>query len=292
MSQLVSICIPAYNQPSLTKRLLESVAAQSYASFEVVLSDDSTTAEVRDLVYSIIAEKNIKLVYHHNSTALGSPANWNKALDLASGDLIKIMHHDDWFSGPESLAKLVNELNSSSGCEFVFCASEILNLSDNTKSKNQPDESFLDSLKKDPKALFDNNKIGAPTATLFVNKKGLRFDERLKYLVDVDFYIRYLSENKRFAYVPEMLIVNTSGNTEQVTASSLNKQIQIGEYSYLYNKLYKGAFPDKKMRIFFKKLFAHYRPGSLREVESWGYGTPRPEWIFKWLLLKTKIPFL
>ena len=44
-----------------------------------------------------------KIRYFKNADQLGTPENWNEGLRKASGDWIKIMHDDDWFTGPESL---------------------------------------------------------------------------------------------------------------------------------------------------------------------------------------------
>ena len=46
----VSICIPAYNNGPGVKRLLESIKNQTYKDYEVILTDDSTTEEVRKAV--------------------------------------------------------------------------------------------------------------------------------------------------------------------------------------------------------------------------------------------------
>jgi glycosyltransferase involved in cell wall biosynthesis len=46
----VSICIPAYNQTEYLRKNLDSILMQSFVDYEVILTDDSTTNEVRDLV--------------------------------------------------------------------------------------------------------------------------------------------------------------------------------------------------------------------------------------------------
>lgn len=288
MGVKVSICIPTYNQTEFLKKNLDSIILQSFKDFEVIISDDSTNNEVENLVYTIFKNTNIKYTYHHNSVSLGSPANWNKAISIANGEYIKIMHHDDWFSDENSLAKFVDTFEKNSNSNFVFCSSKIFNVKDNTYSFNLPDNDFLYRLKHDSLVLFNCNKIGAPSATMFRKSNNLLFDAKMSYLVDVDFYIRSLQKNSCFVFINEPLITNTSNYASQVTASSINKKVQIGEYCYLYNKLFDGKFPEKKYRVFFKDLFAWYKLESFDEIENLGYEKPRPHWIFKWLAIKAR----
>jgi glycosyltransferase involved in cell wall biosynthesis len=288
MQVKVSICIPAYNQTEFLRKNLQSILEQSYSDLEVIVSDDSTTGEVEKLVKELFSGKQINYTYHKNPTPLGSPANWNKAISLARGEYIKILHHDDWFSRPDSLGTFVKALDDNAGCDFAFCSSKILNVATGNYTENRPAEDFLETLRKDELVLFDYNKIGAPSATIYRKSLNLDFDTKMKFLVDVDFYIRVLRRNHNFVFIEDALIVNTSNNASQVTAASMNKKTQIGEYSYLYNKLFNGKIPDKKYRKMFRLLFAHYKMEAFDEIEQMGCEKPRPAWFFKGLFLLAK----
>ena len=289
MAVKVSVCIPAYNQTGFLKKTLQSLLDQRYQDFEIVVSDDSSNNQVENLVHEMLAGSGRSYRYHKNSQALGSPANWNKAVSLASGEWIKILHHDDWLSHADSLQEFVNAADVHPESDFIFCASSILNVQNNSYSQNAPDAAFLAKLSEDPRLLFNNNRIGAPSATLVRASAMQSFDQHLKYLVDVDFYLRVLGKNKSVVYLPEALIVNTSHHEAQVTAASINKLTQVGEYCYLYNKVFKGATPNKAYRRFFKDLFAWYQLKSFDELTAAGYPLPQPGRIFNWLLWRAKI---
>src|ERR1700709_1959716 len=97
----ISICIPAYKNAPFMQRLLDSIAMQSFTDFEVVVTDDSPGTEVQEVCRQY--ENKFPLLYQKNPTALGTPENWNEGISKASGQWIKLMHHDDWFASSNSL---------------------------------------------------------------------------------------------------------------------------------------------------------------------------------------------
>src|SRR2546421_11807457 len=114
----ISICIPAYKRPHYLQRLLDSIAIQSFKDYEVIISDDSgDDNSVRDLVQKY--DSVFALSYHRNTPSLGTPANWNNAIEKANGAWIKLMHDDDWFSSPTSLEEFANA--TKSGVDFIWC---------------------------------------------------------------------------------------------------------------------------------------------------------------------------
>ncbi len=283
---LVSICIPTYNQTVFLTKTLNAIVKQSYKNFEVIVTDDSTNDDVKNLVEKY--QREFKIIYVRNTPSLGSPANWNKALDLAQGDLIKMMHHDDWFEREEALEVFVQSFEKNKEVSFVFCISKILNVEQNTFSYNTPGDCFISDLVKNPFILFNKNKVGSPTATMF-KKTALRFDEQIKYVVDVDFYIAFLKQHKGFHFIKEALIVNTSYHQGQVTASSFNANIQIGEYAYLYNKLFGNKIPNYELSKFFFFLFRQYPITQLKSILEFNRPILEPKWYFALLLNLSKI---
>jgi len=289
MDPKVSICIPCYNQTTYLRKTIESVLIQDYSNFEVIVTDDSDTNAVSELVQHMLANVPFQVVYHKNPTPLGSPANWNKAMELASGEFIKVLHHDDWFAFPHSLSAFVAELSRNPSANFMFCNTRVFDVSLGKERDHVPGQHLIEQLAHNPEVLFNNNFVGSPSATLFRAQPRCYFDTKLKYLVDVEYYIRVLRNNPHFVYLNTALVVNTSNLPGQVTASSINKQVQLGEYSYLYNKLFNGRFPPRHLRVFFADLFAWYGLGKLAEIEQMGYELPRPVWAFRLLNLWSKL---
>lgn len=279
----VSICIPAFEQPELLRRTLHSIFDQTYTDFEIILTDDSRNDGIEKMLKDNAWKE--KVHYIKNATQLGSPENWNEAIRHANGQYIKIMHHDDWFSSPDSLKKYVLLLDTNSQADFAFSATLIINQSTQATSVNCPDSMWLDKLKKNPAILFFANFIGAPSACIFRKDKRITFDKNIRYVVDIDFYIRKLTTNPQFVFCAETLISNTSGFEHQVTQASQDAATQIGEYAYLYNKIRKQFLPTKEHLLFFRQLFLKYKIKSWTQLTALSIPKPKPYLIFALLLV-------
>jgi glycosyltransferase involved in cell wall biosynthesis len=93
---LVSICISTYRQVEFLRQTLHSILAQDYSEYEIVVTDDSPDDCVETVVRSM--DFGTRMRFFRNRTRLGAPENWNEAVRRASGEYIKIMHHDDHFT--------------------------------------------------------------------------------------------------------------------------------------------------------------------------------------------------
>lgn len=227
----VSICIPAYKQPDFLKRCIDSVLEQSYSDYEIVVTDDSPDYEV-EVLMARYTDNRIR--YYHNDTALGSPANWNKGIQLAVGEYIQILHHDDWFATRESLKNFVDAIQNTPEANIIFSACNTVYPDGSTK-KHITAERYLNLLRSEPEALFKGNFLGAPSICMFRND-GHLFDVNLKWQVDSDFYISYLKMNPNFVYISNLLI-NIGVSDSQITNCCLNDyQLLITEKLYLYRK--------------------------------------------------------
>ncbi|MGL4597374.1 MAG: glycosyltransferase family 2 protein [Bacteroidia bacterium] len=288
----VSICIPAYKQVEFLRRLLESVKAQNFPDYEVIVTDDSPDDAVEQLVREFDFEG--KLIYRHNTPALGSPANWNSAIALAKGEYIKIMHHDDWFAHEQSLREFIWLLDEETDADFGFSATSVFRADDHSTHVHCTTKDQLKQLEADPKVLFYGNFIGPPSVTIFRRKKFKVFDENVKYVVDIDQYIRMIEGQamRVIAFTPEPLTVSVSNSKHQVTFESQDEKTQVKEYIYLYNKIWKGAWPKKVAIQFFQSLFLKYRVHSFAHLQLIAADCPRPTWLFRLLLLRLRLVHL
>lgn len=276
----VSICIPAYKQADFLRRTLASVVLQSFEDYEIIVTDDSRDTSVEEVVREFLP--NRKLYYYKNSEIKGSPENWNEAIRHASGEYIKILHHDDWFAGKESLGTYVKMLDDNPKSDFAFSATNVVSARRNTTRIYMPSKWQLKRLKDDPAIMYFANCIGAPSATIYRRNLGFEYDVLLKWLVDVDFYIRVLMRNRSYEYSNIPLICTTDDAPHQVTNECIsNKDVQLFEYIHLYKKIYRGNKYDLKLFIFFGKLLGRFGVTSVNELYEAGVSEPIPKIVLK-----------
>jgi glycosyltransferase involved in cell wall biosynthesis len=254
----VSICIPTYRSAETLRRCVDSILLQDFNDYEIIITDDSQNDDLKD-----ISTIDPRIKYIKNEYPLGSPENWNKAILYANGEYIKIMHHDDWFSNQTSLTQFVEALDNNPHSLFVFSGCSDIGLK-NIKRKISFKNTRL--LKKNTDVLFRNNIIGAPSVTMYRNKSTIQFDKNLVWLVDIDFYIRILNNNRNFVTIPDSL-VNIGISEDQITNKCLNnKKIILNEYLYVYEKFTLGK--NKNNTLYLLDLFAKYKINSNRKIDD------------------------
>jgi glycosyltransferase involved in cell wall biosynthesis len=115
----VSIAIPTYNCSQFLKEAIESVLAQTYQDFELIISDNASTDKTKELVKSF---NDQRIGYYRNSKNIGMMANWNKCIELSKGNYLMILGDDDKLY-PRFIEKSVkvHESNPAIGFSFTHC---------------------------------------------------------------------------------------------------------------------------------------------------------------------------
>jgi glycosyltransferase involved in cell wall biosynthesis len=266
MEPKVSICIPAYKQIKFLRKNLTSIASQTFDNYEIILADDSPDNAVELLLKEFHFGDKIK--YFRNSPALGSPENWNFAIKKACGEYIKIMHHDDFFTSNNSLKKYIDLLDANPHADFAFSATEILLLESETKKAHFCKQKDLAAIIRFPEKLVVKNVIGAPSATIFRRRNTVFFDSKLKWLVDIDWYIAFIKSNNKIIYSNEKLICTIHGAVGQITQSvQQDKNVQIKEHIHMLEK-YRGMADNEELFVLFQLLFHKYEIKTLEDIRK------------------------
>jgi glycosyltransferase involved in cell wall biosynthesis len=268
---------------------LNSIASQRYSDYEIVLTDDSRDDQVHNLVRSF--HFHGRLIYHQNRKRLGSPANWNEAIRRAEGEYIKVLHHDDWFIAEDSLEKLVRSLDDNPEANLGFCSSRVWAIDTDRTWVTRVSKSNLRRIARRPESLFFGNVIGSPSATIFRRSVKEEFDDRLKWLVDLEFYIRLLRKNARIVHVPEALVCTPLGLPNQVTLECVNNRyVELYEYTYLFKKIYRRINPMLDgYFLFLARLFKKYNVTSLSDFDQLGIERPSPQPFFRHVILAARL---
>ena len=261
---LVSICIPTYNQVVFLEKCLQSVIEQDFNDYELIISDDTPDNTVKEVVFKLLNGKVFQ--YYKNCSSLGSPANWNKAIAVAKGTYIKVLHHDDFFLYPYSLRRMVEHIQSQN-VDFLFSETKVWYPATDFSRIHAITPKQNKRLREDIDFLFFKNCIGAPSATLYRNDPSIYYDERLVWLVDVDFYITYIKAHKKFAFINQPLVCTVHGTDTQVTGTVIrDTTIQVKEHVLVFIKNHKGSQNNASYASFFDYLFRELCVASYRNL--------------------------
>lgn len=104
MCELVSIIMPSYNTGRFIKETIESVLAQSYSAWELIIVDDCSTDDTDEVVAAFLRDTRIR--YIKNDTNSGAAVSRNRALREARGKWIAFLDSDDLWK-PEKLEKQI-----------------------------------------------------------------------------------------------------------------------------------------------------------------------------------------
>lgn len=290
----VSICIPAYNQAVHLKKTIDSVLCQTYHDYEIVITDDSPGTVVADLVMNYNLPDRIK--YYKNASVLGSPENWNESIRKATGEYIKILHHDDWFNFEDSLSKYVQLLDENREADFAFSATQAI-FPQGKDWVHKISEMQLSSLKEHPLLLYTNNLIGAPSTTIIRNSPTLHFDPNLKWHVDIEYYIRQIKNNPAIIYSPELLVVTFLADGRVSDECKGNKELEVFEYFYLLNLISsdKKNYSSSSYKNCILKAMTvckEYEIKSVTDIRNCGYMGSIPHQIKTWMALNIVSPVL
>jgi len=282
----ISICIPAYKRTIYLKRLLDSVSIQTFRDFEVIITDDSPGDEVKDL--SEQYKNKFSLYYFKNALQLGTPENWNEAIRHAKGEWIKLMHDDDWFADENSLLEFSDAEDKNPSINFFYSAYS--NIFENNKQVPVYINSYRKKkLEENPVTLFSQNVIGPPSVTLVRNDKNFWYDKNTKWVVDIDFYIRYLKNNSAF-YINRLLI-NVGIHETQVTVSAFRVPgVEIPENFYLLNKAGEQNLKNILVYDAFWRLVRNLKITSLSAISENGYRGKVPGPIRSMINWQSKLP--
>ena len=125
MEELISIVLPVYNGEKYLRESIDSVLAQTYKNWELLIVDDCST-DSSAAIAKEYASKDRRIYYYRNENNLRLPRNLNKGFRLAKGDYLTWTSDDNKFK-PTALEKMYDALKNNQNAQFVFASCRVIN---------------------------------------------------------------------------------------------------------------------------------------------------------------------
>ena len=203
MMQNVSVVLTCYNGARWISKAIKSILAQTYEDFELVIIDDGSKDNSKEIVTSHLGDEWVRYIYQENR---GFSAAVNRGIKESSGSLIGFIGQDDLWM-PNKLELQVKYLNEHKDVDLVhsnYCSVDSEERIIEVRDVKIPN---LSSKKKVVEHLFLNNFIGFET--VLVKRKCFDelgfFDERMVGFSDHDIWLR-LAGNFNSGYLDLPLV--------------------------------------------------------------------------------------
>ena len=153
-----SVCIPNYNYEQYIGRTIESVFAQSYNNFEILVSDNASTDKSQEVIGNF---KDERLRLSVNACNVGFAANLDKAAQMATGDFQIMLSSDDLmrFDALDTYQKLLITLGKSASGAIVSSTMDEIDSDDNITGLHNADKELWKESERDSEL---EKIVGAP----------------------------------------------------------------------------------------------------------------------------------
>ena len=286
----VSIVIPVYNVEKYICRCIDSVLAQSYKNFEVVVVDDQSPDRSIELVESYQSEK-IRIIRHAQNRGL--PASRNTGVKHCHGDYLLFLDSDD-FLKPHALEKCI-AISQDHQSDIVSFNSEHINDEGKTwpvswHEKFNVADSYNTGISDYPKLIWDVAAWNKLINLDFYRINNIEFDESQKYFEDHLFSLQLFTNTSKVSIVNERLhyySIRSDSSNPSITQSkrfdSVIYRLKMIESVISYLKKSRSLYLTPH---FFELVVSFYK-----QVLQLAYESAESDALFQDIITKFKIIF-
>mgnify|MGYP000009551426 FL=1 len=235
----VSVIIPNYNHELYLDERIQSVLNQSYKDFEVIILDDVSKDNSRNVIEKYRSNPHVSHIVYNTENSGSTFKQWAKGFSLAKGELIWIAESDDSCS-PELLQKLVNEFEKDNELVLAYSLSMFI---DEHGNQHKPANNVKRTVHLDGKDYIQRymefgNHIKNASCALFKKDVAVNLNQiytHYKGSGDRMFWI-LIAEQGRVVIVDELLNYfrrYSSTTTSKMTLNGTNHKEELETYHYL-----------------------------------------------------------
>lgn len=247
---LVSVIMPAYNSEKYIGKSIESVLAQDYEKFELIIVDDGSKDGTKSIVEQYAKNDiRIKLLEQANQ---GVSVARNKGLDTATGEYVAFLDSDDLWDA-DNLSVMVQAAEcTKSG---LICAGfDIINADDTLETVNlvYKDGELMDFVTSNSEIRFFFWIGSVIMRRDILEKYYIRFDEGIAIMEDIGFYIKIFAVTNLKSVHRVMAHYCKHENSATTAAYNPHKwegSVEIFRHAEEYIKKYRPEWTEKYQKI-------------------------------------------
>lgn len=216
LKKTISVCLPVFNREDTIARALASVIDQNYLPTEVIVCDFASTDNSAEIIEKWILENKtkIKIIYQQFDYAPQGVDDWNKTIQLASGDLISILEGDDIFP-VDYLEKAMEVFQSSPTVGLTIFPSF------NGKERKNWSYSGKKSAEEMLGHFTDLQLIAAPSQAVFSrldnhHRRFLYNDTDYQYAPEMELYFRIMMTGREAFILNNPPVYRQRGNRKRI----------------------------------------------------------------------------
>ncbi len=237
----VTAVIPTYNRCEYVQEAIDSILAQTFRDYEIIVVDDGSTDGTREALPDRYGER-IRYMWQTNQ---GESSARNQALTLATGQYIAFLDSDDlWL--PDKLTKQVALLEQRPDIGAAFCQAWIINEHGQRLTASPLGVGLADEQLSLENLCLDNHVVGPSTSLIrrsVLDRIG-GFDVQIRYGEDWDLWLRIAAEH-RLVTIPEPLasLRRHQGSQSYYPAPEKNLR-RLNDHLAVLNKAF-ATWPDR-----------------------------------------------
>jgi len=232
----VSVIIPVYNAAECLDNCLRSVLQQTYKNIEIILVDDGSTDNSKEICTSYIQKySNIKLIEQMNS---GPSAARNNGINNSSGDFIQFVDSDDTID-KNMTETLVNTLDNNA--QLVICGFRRIHIKSgkaeeltNKSNAVYNIDDFLNAFGMHYENWMINTIWNKMYISDIIKKNNIKFNSGITMGEDLIFNLDYLKRCQRIVLIQDILYNYMVYSSGSLTTSYLQNEFQVQKYLYAY----------------------------------------------------------
>ena len=280
---MVSVIVPVYNVEKYLHRCVDSILAQTFTDFELILVDDGSPDKCGAICDEYAQKDNrIRVIHKENG---GPSSARNTGMEIAAGQYYMFCDSDDYVA-PQWCERMFNAIRAHPN---ALVSSDIYKTGHNEdfliEQEEFADEIMLSdyfSLYKHGISAYTPNKIFDSS---IIRKNEIKFNPNCRFSEDVAFVVEYCCYCKEIVYIPQKLYCYNQNDMSLMCRYyddlfalhllpfwcrlQLIREEELGEYCdiwlYQFIHLFDNVFDPRNSRPFLKKMLYNQKMMNTKE---------------------------